>query len=266
MRFTRKYATGFTLIELLVVIAIIAILAAILFPVFAQAREKARTISCLSNIKQIALGRMMYVQDYDETFPENRFYAPDGSYVTWRTTITPYLKNEQIWKCPSASFARNCYDWPGITGCEADGTMTIQDYTATPERYHCPMNYADNGNMFGGAVALAAVTYPATNIEVFETRDFWPDLGTWTIPWNYNPGPGGSLPFWHTGGGNWGFGDGHAKFMKLAATIAPTFMWEPNNDANQYSNWGGDPCSQGAQGMGPQYVACLLGEIPPAYK
>ena len=113
---------GFTLIELLVVIAIIAILAAILFPVFAQSREKARTTSCLSNMKQIGFGRMMYVHDYDESFPRNRFYTPDGTmYYTWRTSIMPYLKSEQIWKCPSASFSRNCYDWPDVPACQSDG-------------------------------------------------------------------------------------------------------------------------------------------------
>jgi prepilin-type N-terminal cleavage/methylation domain-containing protein len=68
---TVSHRSGFTLIELLVVIAIIAILAAILFPVFAQAREKARGISCLSNTKQLSLGLLMYVQDYDETWPRN---------------------------------------------------------------------------------------------------------------------------------------------------------------------------------------------------
>jgi prepilin-type N-terminal cleavage/methylation domain-containing protein/prepilin-type processing-associated H-X9-DG protein len=135
----RNRTPGFTLIELLVVIAIIAILAAILFPVFAQAREKARQTSCLSNCKQWATATLMYTQDYDETYPlAYGFYA--GAWLTnagvpyvgdtppdWRTTNTdwvtgmgeywgnsvqPYVKNTQIGLCPSAS---NFFDL-GATG------------------------------------------------------------------------------------------------------------------------------------------------------
>src|ERR1700710_1545990 len=86
---------AFTLIELLVVIAIIAILAAILFPVFAKAREKARQIACLSNEKQLALGFMQYIQDYDEKGPFSRVYTGEFSSKnqTWKDGIYPYVKN-----------------------------------------------------------------------------------------------------------------------------------------------------------------------------
>ncbi|MFO7946564.1 MAG: DUF1559 domain-containing protein [Armatimonadota bacterium] len=100
--------TGFTLIELLVVIAIIAILAAILFPVFARAREKARQTSCISNLKQIALATMMYADDHDETFPI-RFPEPYNYAKMWSFYVTPYISTQgdsvydtdAIWTCPS---------------------------------------------------------------------------------------------------------------------------------------------------------------------
>ena len=92
---------GFTLIELLVVIAIIAILAAILFPVFAQAREKARTISCTSNLKQLGTAVAMYVQDYDEHFPFGRNWTTYTNPCGNKFQINPYLKNNAVWQCPS---------------------------------------------------------------------------------------------------------------------------------------------------------------------
>jgi prepilin-type N-terminal cleavage/methylation domain-containing protein/prepilin-type processing-associated H-X9-DG protein len=109
-----KRPRGFTLIELLVVIAIIAILAAILFPVFAQAREKARQSACLSNLKQIGTGLMMYTQDYDEAFPCNWFgglwpTTPDGKQYKWMDAIYPYVKNEQVFTCPSDGTTRKKY-------------------------------------------------------------------------------------------------------------------------------------------------------------
>src|SRR5712671_3082141 len=115
MQRTRKSA--FTLIELLVVIAIIAILAAILFPVFAQARERARMTACLSNMKQIGLGLMMYTQDYDETYPYIRFHGSDAikghnTYV-WRNAIRPYLKSIDVMACPSNPFSRSIAGRPG---------------------------------------------------------------------------------------------------------------------------------------------------------
>ena len=115
-----KRGSGFTLIELLVVIAIIAILAAILFPVFARAREKARQTSCLSNLKQLALGMLMYVQDYDEKYPAQNIahypggpgaYPQDACCVERNIYIEitqPYIKNRQLAICPSGQ-----EDWPG---------------------------------------------------------------------------------------------------------------------------------------------------------
>src|SRR2546421_3080788 len=118
---------GFTLIELLVVIAIIAILAAILFPVFATARESARATSCLSNSKQIALGQLMYVQDYDETiipsFNVNRYVNPRAAQEIgcWVNLIQPYIKNRQILLCPSWVVA-NTAKAMDQADCDGDGS------------------------------------------------------------------------------------------------------------------------------------------------
>lgn len=118
---------GFTLIELLVVIAIIAILAAILFPVFAKAREKARQSACLSNMKQIGLGLMQYVSDYDEVYPLS-YYYPNGTggstgYCQWSAMIKPYVTSNQVWVCNSDSnkglAPTNTFDYqvPKISYC-----------------------------------------------------------------------------------------------------------------------------------------------------
>ena len=119
---------GFTLIELLVVIAIIAILAAILFPVFARAREKAKQSSCQSNLKQLGIGILMYVQDYDERFMRAAGYVepalvyPPGGPDYWWMLVMPYLKNEQILACPADT------DTSLYSGGQGDGTYDI-DYT-----------------------------------------------------------------------------------------------------------------------------------------
>ena len=109
-----KKSQGFTLIELLVVIAIIAILAAILFPAFAKARESARRSSCSSNMKQIGIATMQYTQEYDEKYPLLRFYNNTGQEVRWQEAVNPYIKSGDayatgrisgsggVWDCPSA--------------------------------------------------------------------------------------------------------------------------------------------------------------------
>jgi len=109
--------SAFTLIELLVVIAIIAILAAILFPVFAQAREKARAITCVSNQKQVGLGLMMYLQDYDETFPMNQYYDGPGQddQHCWTDMIYPYIKNGTLSKNGAGEMVQ--YGGTGVYSC-----------------------------------------------------------------------------------------------------------------------------------------------------
>jgi prepilin-type N-terminal cleavage/methylation domain-containing protein/prepilin-type processing-associated H-X9-DG protein len=119
-------SSGFTLIELLIVVAIIAVLAAILFPVFARARENARRASCMSNLKQIGLGMMMYVQDNDERLPVYYYVGgepPDAAHGGnwypstsdawyWQNMIFPYIKNVQVFICPSSPLAGTAYKVP----------------------------------------------------------------------------------------------------------------------------------------------------------
>lgn len=133
-----KLRIGFTLIELLVVIAIIAILAAILFPVFAQARAQARKSVCLSNLKQLALGTMMYVQDYDESFPP-RYGSASGGNAPWAQTIQPYVKSTKVAACPDMipevqrnaflgtfgwlGYGMNTYLWVDATSATGPATL-----------------------------------------------------------------------------------------------------------------------------------------------
>jgi len=148
-----KRRSGFTLIELLVVIAIIAILAAILFPVFAQAREKARATSCLSNLKQIQLGVKMYTQDNDEQSMIH-WYVPNGigGFNTWMEAVYPYIKNTQIFFCPSAPKAVSAYTTNAIPA----GVQLVATYTYPSFDPYLYWTWFDGKAKYGGWPSYAA--------------------------------------------------------------------------------------------------------------
>lgn len=195
-----KKQIGFTLIELLVVIAIIAILAAILFPVFAQAREKARGISCVSNMKQLATSIMMYTQDFDEKYPVNTMYNfdqfanfPNGP-QSWVSRLVPYIKNLQVWWCPSDPGPTQPYnrngDWSGPM--ISYGANSLMGGPNIPDNQPVGI-IADTAFWVQqtGGITLAAVNRPAETIAIGEkhagdvqyTAFSWLGVNTaWTWP------------------------------------------------------------------------------------
>src|SRR5688500_10748091 len=149
---------AFTLIELLVVIAIIAILAAILFPVFAQARESARKASCQSNLKQLGSAFMMYIQDYDERYPFGGWLPNSLGTWEWQNTIAPYVKNKGVYRCPSSS--------------------ELDEDPGNPTAWHWnrnPVSYMYN-NFFGierNPLNQAAVSAPADCVLASDGHSDW---------------------------------------------------------------------------------------------
>ncbi|HZP84094.1 MAG TPA: DUF1559 domain-containing protein [Chthonomonadaceae bacterium] len=235
--------SGFTLIELLVVIAIIAILAAILFPVFAQAREKARATACLSNTKQIGLAVQMYAQDYDESFfvspwpggcPDTGYFLTDPNQPRehWAVALYPYVKNGGIFDCPSYN-----------------GTVYVAAYAlwacGDPARKKVvpTVEYGLNELIFGSLTptTLASIQSPANigiiadNNYIFswhncllgpldsKVRKYWTEGrvndadGDWTF---YQGHPR------HSGGMNFVYADGHSKFARASDAGGKTHAYE----------------------------------------
>ena len=210
-----KKHRGFTLIELLVVIAIIAILAAILFPVFAKAREKARQTSCLGNAKQIGTASQMYMQDYDEYCPNAPYYVggvgPGFGNLgpSYAMVVEPYIKNAQIWRCPSNASRGPVTTTGGWTGALKNVSYLYNTYALVP-------------NFVGPALHEAQIKSPAQLAMSF---------GGWEGAWVFDhPSDGAGQPITriegspssfatsqiqqgHSGGGNFVFCDGHAKWV-----------------------------------------------------
>jgi prepilin-type N-terminal cleavage/methylation domain-containing protein/prepilin-type processing-associated H-X9-DG protein len=241
-----KAVSGFTLIELLVVIAIVAILAAILFPVFAQAREKARQTSCLSNEKQIALGIIQYTQDFDETGPVvwayTTGYAAEAG-DAWDVRIRPYMGQQVADKAA-----------PGLFACPSDSQLRVNEalYGHTKRSYSIASLYEFNGGpgaaqhlypndgVFEEVCTLSPLADypdPAGTILIAEQHKGFNRFGRlsagevaapsrpgWAGSW-YNvqdtddEQPGKTIKPVHSGGWNYAFLDGHARWYRPEQTV-----------------------------------------------
>ncbi len=266
---SHRSEAAFTLIELLVVIAIIAILAAILFPVFAQAREKGRQASCMSNLKQLSLGVIQYTQDYDEMQPHAAPLPPDNWWgAGWVFTVQPYIKSLAVFRCPSdgevkpinglswvtdgMSYAPNAYVMGFWENPPKHGAFSIGgDWQYFPDG----SGYRNNGYK---QVALADIGLPSETIMFGEKHNSdlinrgrdghgiqgqppftgvdWMDgwFGPGAVPngvatGNWPNGKNGTVTVVHSGMSNYAFVDGHVKAMKPESTNPDTWGQQPKN-------------------------------------
>jgi prepilin-type N-terminal cleavage/methylation domain-containing protein/prepilin-type processing-associated H-X9-DG protein len=260
MRMMRR--TGFTLIELLVVIAIIAILAAILFPVFAQARDKARQATCTNNCKQVGLAFMMYINDYDETFPLGfglyngqwlwNYYhdappnwrlpsthpANAALLVHWSNAIQPYIKNHGLYACPSCPPRQlsgvnysNTLAPPATVAYTYNGLLHAYSQAQIARVSNLPLAWEGRGK---ASVVGFALTNPALECNRGASVPCRYTSCINGVPPNFYPR--GAMfvldgPMWiHSNGANFVMADGHAKWRRLAAQLAP-----------QNTDWRTDP-------------------------
>lgn len=210
---------GFTLIELLVVIAIISILAAILFPVFARARENARRSSCASNLKQLALAGLQYTQDYDEKLPpsvDHGFASPFPAGYTWPKRwydhVQPYLQNKQVFYCPSDPKYSQVLDIGVISQLQISYGWSFYYLTqlaCTPAAYGC------------GGISIARINSPSSTIMLGDRKAI-DDNNNYVINQfaTYLPRPA------HMEGANVAFVDGHVKWYRAPSGISAVEMWD----------------------------------------
>ncbi len=231
-----KRRSGFTLIELLVVIAIIALLAAILFPVFARARENARKSSCANNVKQLLLGVAQYTQDYDETFPVGH-NGISGASVYWGQIIMPYIKSTQSFLCPSQSGAT--YIWATTPAPAGIANPFVTSYAAN---YQLQRDGGAGGGRSIADVAKASNTIymsdsgvQATGAAPWITPNPTVKKGTWILQDPTTTGCPGCATSgnqdWagphdrHLDSANVGFADGHVKAMKYTTWYFGNTPW-----------------------------------------
>lgn len=229
---------AFTLIELLVVVAIIALLAAILFPVFARAREKARQSACQSNMRQMGLALMQYTQDYDETCP---FAYISDSGKSWKEALEPYAKSTQIYICPSNALGKSNISY-SANSCNG------YNYGNSPSNKNGVMGYQDTYGVMNPA-KLAEITAPSSLVCIVETN--WSNANI--QPGNYyyagSNGPAGTptkgvaLFAGHFGMSDYLFADGHVKALRPFQTVtgvenggSPVNMWR--RDGLPYTDFG----------------------------
>jgi len=238
---------GFTLIELLVVIAIIAILAAILFPVFAKAREKARQTSCLSNLKQLGLGFMQYEQDYDEQFPTSNVAGQHALGQGWGGEIYPYIKSTGVYKCPddatngtlpafTMSYAANLsflrtdpgsaqdpHPGPSLAVLASPAkTILLSEVQGIQGDVLDPTEIA-GGNVVSSVTNGTGGVYPFGNCSFCSGgRETTGCLGGSNIPCTVTATGSGfaAATGLHTDGANYNMADGHAKWFR-GSSVSP---------------------------------------------
>jgi prepilin-type N-terminal cleavage/methylation domain-containing protein/prepilin-type processing-associated H-X9-DG protein len=216
----KRRKAGFTLVELLIVLAIVGVLAALLFPVFARAREQARKTSCQANQKQILLAVTMYVQDYDGLFPKIYYHDVSGQIVTWYETLLPYTKSQQVFQCPTDSGTK-------VGGSWKPAPKFRSSYAASYD-----LLWGDSLSEYAPSAPMSRARKPATTVFLsdagvqteseapFVTTSSVDKDGCWLIWLSSNSAMQGDGSICgpslrHSGMSNVGFVDGHVKAMKV---------------------------------------------------
>jgi prepilin-type N-terminal cleavage/methylation domain-containing protein/prepilin-type processing-associated H-X9-DG protein len=222
---------GFTLIELLVVIAIIALLAALLFPVFAAARERARTASCASNLKQIGAGILLYWDNWDDYLPVY-YQVPQGPYVNLPAQIKPYLQkqNQGVWLCPNDPYLE-LPNWEKVWAHNNPKTAYSSYWDDGNFNLYSDDGHCEGERLVAWPRSMSSVPHPSTTIMVTEGADYgFPRYSGASYKLDlYRGKEGPSIEFTglrHQRRSNYLFADGHVKLLALRQTLAPEILWD----------------------------------------